>query len=129
MALTNISNEHIDKLLVDLNKDELNKKKITSALLRNSNNYGKLKTLIRQMNFIKNEINNIIDDSLLTTELEKVSCKFIKRPGKNYYLYQNIEKENLFFSMLEPEMWEYEKTNYFIGEYLYDYDLTFQKVS
>lgn len=129
MSLSNISNEHIDNLLVDLNQNEIDKKKIMCSLQRNSNNYGKLKTLLRQLKFIKDEIKNIIDDSLITAELEKVSCKFIKRPGKNYYLYQNIEKEELFFSMLEPEMWEYDKKNYYVGKYLYDYDLTFQKIN
>jgi hypothetical protein len=114
--------------MLDLNSPNINQQKVLQSLQRNSNNYGKLKMLFRQMTFIKQEIESLVNESLETSELEKVSCKFAKVPGNHYYLYQKIESEEFFFSMLEPEVWKYEKTNIFIGKYLFDYDLTFQKV-
>ena len=128
MALSNISKEHVNKLLVDLNSNNLNNQKIIQSVQRNSNNYGKLKTLLRQMAFIKNEINEIVNESIESEELDKVDCKFNKIPGKHYYLYRKIENDKLFFSMLEPEIWEYSKNNEYVGKYLFDYDLTLNRV-
>ena len=128
MALSNISKEHVNKLLVDLNSNNLNNQKIIQSVQRNSNNYGKLKTLLRQMAFIKNEINEIVNESIESEELDNVDCKFNKIPGKHYHLYRKIENNKLFFSMLEPEIWDYCKNNEYVGKYLFDYDLTLNRV-
>ena len=127
MSISKISKEHVNNLMLDLHSPNIDKNKIMQSIQRNSNNYGKLKMLFRQMAFIKQEIDELVNDSLAMSELEKVSCKFIKVPGNHYYLYQKIESEELFFSMLEPEIWNYQKNNIFIGKYYFDYDLTFQK--
>lgn len=128
MALSNISSEHINTLMLELNLPALQNTQIRQSIQRNSNNYGKLKTLCRQLAFIKQEIEEIVKDSLVSVELDRVSCKFKKIPGNHYYLYQNKEKEELFFSMLEPEIWNYQKNNIFIGKYLYDYDYSLQRI-
>ena len=125
MALSNISKEHLNQLIVLPNLQELKKDKIIKAIQRNSNNYSKLKILFKQMDMLKKEIEDIIKESIDSEDLEKVSCKFKKIPGKNYYLYQKWNNE-YFFSMLSPNEWN--TTNIFIGEYFYDYDHTFQKI-
>ena len=91
MALTNISKEHLDKLLVSLNQNEIQDNLVRQAVQRNSNNYGKLKTLFRQLNFIQNEIKEIIEDSIESAELDKINCRFQKIPGNHYYLYRKLE--------------------------------------
>lgn len=126
MALSNISKEHLNNLLEITNLNDLNNEKIIQSIQRNSNNYGKLKTLFRQLQFIKNEINEVLQESIVSNELEKIKCNFKKRPGNNYYLYLN-KKNKRFFSMLSPKEWD--KYDDYLGEYLYDYDLTFNKIN
>ena len=128
MSLSTIDTEHLNDLILATSKLELDSHKVKQSIQRNSNNYGKLKMLARQLVFIKQEMQEIINDSLVSTELEKVSCKFKKIPGNTYYLYQKIEGD-MFFSMLEPEIWKYSDNNIFLGRYKYDYDLSFQKIS
>ena len=158
MALSNISKEHVNNLLELVNMNELDNNKIIQTIQRNSNNYGKLKTLFKQIQFIKNEINEIIQDSIVSNELDNVKCSFKKIPGKTYYLYnkeckretgtiknetvENVENvetvenvdlnrnsntKEMYFSILSPEEWN--KHDTFIGAYLYDYDLTFNKIN
>ena len=128
MALTNISKEHLDKLLVSLNQNEIQDNLVRQAVQRNSNNYGKLKTLFRQLNFIQNEIKEIIEDSIESAELDKINCRFQTIPGNHYYLYRKLEAGDLYFSMLAPEEWKYQNQSDFCGKYLYDYDLSLQKL-
>jgi len=125
MALSNISKEHVNNLLQAVNINDLDNDKVIQSIQRNSNNYGKLKMLFKQMQFIKNEINELVQDSIVSKELDNVKCSFKKIPGKTYYLY-NDDKGGMYFSMLSPDEWN--KHNMFISAYLYDYDLTFNKV-
>ena len=126
MALTNISKEHLNQLITIPNLENLEKNKIIQAVQRNSNNYSKLKVLFKQMENIKKEIEEVINDSIESNSLESVKCNFKKIPGQTYNLYQN-EQEQLFFSLLNPNEWK--TKNIFMGKYYYDYDLTFSKLS
>ena len=96
MTLSNISTEHLNNLLKISNLSDLENDKIIQSIQRNSNNYGKLKTLFRQLQFIKNEINEVLNESIISSELEKIKCNFKKRPGNHYFLYKN-KKINYFF--------------------------------
>lgn len=125
MALTNIDKKHLEQLIELPNLQLLEQDKIIKAVQRNSNNYSKLKILFKQMQNIKNEIEEVIKESIETENLEKIKCNFKKIPGKNYFLYQKPNNE-LFFSMLSPKEWN--SKNLFICEYFYDYDHTLQKV-
>ena len=125
MALSRIDKDHLDSIIEVPNLQDLEKNKILEAVQRNSNNYAKLKILFRQMESIKNEINAVVSESIETEFLQNIECKFKKIPGKNYFLYKNLKNE-LFFSIISPLEWKTE--NNYVGEYFYDYDLTFQKV-
>ena len=123
MALTNIDKEHLSKLITIPNLENLEKDKIVKSVQRNSNNYAKLKVLFKQLENIKREIEEVINESVESQNLDMVKCNFKKIPGKTYYLYQ--KKDEMFFSMLSPNEWN--TKNLFLGEYYYDFDLTFQK--
>lgn len=125
MALSRIDKDHLNSIIEVPNLQDLEKNKILEAVQRNSNNYAKLKILFRQMESIKNEINAVVSESIETEFLQNIECKFKKIPGKNYFLYKNPKNE-LFFSIISPLEWKTE--NNYVGEYFYDYDLTFQKV-
>ena len=124
MAITNISKEHLNQLITIPNLENLEKNKIVQAVQRNSNNYAKLKILFRQFENIKKEIEEVINDSVESQNLESIPCNFKKVPGKTYHLYQKPNQE-CFFSMLNPNEWK--TKNIFLGSYYYDYDLTFSK--
>lgn len=125
MALTNIDKKHLEQLIELPNLQILEQDKIIKAVQRNSNNYSKLKILFKQMQNIKNEIEEVIKESIETENLEKIKCNFKKITGKNYFLYQKPNND-LFFSMLSPKEWN--SKNLFIAEYFYDYDHTLQKI-
>ena len=128
MALTNIDKEHLDKLITIPNLQELDNHKIATAVQKNSNTYSKLKILFRQLENIKNEINDIVNESIEADSLQSVKCNFKKKPGSTYYLYSSSTTGEPFFSILSPKEWSNTK-NIFINAYFYDYDFTFQKVS
>ena len=123
MTLSNISNEHLDKLIQIPNIEELHQNKMIRAIQRNSNNYGKLKVLLKQMKNIQDEIETLCLESIEVDYLEEVDCNFKKIPGKSYYLYMKPDGQK-FFSMIAPNEWD--TKNRFLNEYFYDYDLTFQ---
>tara|TARA_B100001057_G_C22562992_1_gene838062 strand:- start:347 stop:733 length:387 start_codon:yes stop_codon:yes gene_type:complete len=127
MAITNISKEHLEELILSLNKTELEDSKVIQKIQRNSNNYSKIKTLYKQYLFIKNELEEIVRDTIETNNLEKVKCNFKKICGNNYYLYNHKIKNELFFSIIAYNEWNNDNIEY-LGKYLYDYDHTLNKV-
>ena len=90
MSITRIDKEHLNSIIEVPNLKDLEKSKILEAVQRNSNNYSKLKILFKQMENIKNEVNEIVKESIETERLEQVKCNFKKIPGKNYFLYKNL---------------------------------------
>ena len=127
MAISNIDKEHLNKLITIPNLNELDAHKVVTAIQKNSNNYSKLKLLFKQMENLKNDINEIINESLEADALNDIKCNFKKKPGNTYYLYKK-PCDSLFFSILSPQEWTNTK-NIFVNAYFYDYDLTFQKFS
>ena len=126
MSITNIDKNHLKQIIEIPNLEELNKDKIIKSVQKNSNNYAKIKVLFKQMQNIKKEIEEIIEESLETDELNNVKCNFKKIPGSYYYLYQKPDT-TLFFSILSPEEWN--THNVFINKYFYDYDLSLIKIN
>lgn len=125
MALSNIDKNHLNKIISIPNLKDLHNDKLIKTIQRNSNNYSKLKVLFKQLNNIKNEIEEIVQETIETENLEQIKCNFKKIPGNDYYLYQK-PNQDLFFSIISPEEWC--TKNIFMGKYFYDYDLTLQKV-
>ena len=126
MSITNIDKNHLKQIIEIPNLNELNRDKIIKSVQKNSNNYAKIKVLFKQMENIKKEIEEIIQETLETDDLNNIKCNFKKIPGSYYYLYQKPDS-TLFFSILSPNEWD--TKNIFISKYLYDYDLSLIKVS
>ena len=124
MSITNIDRNHLNQIIEIPNLNELNKDKIVKSVQKNSNNYAKIKVLFKQMENIKKEIEQIINESLETDDLNNIKCNFKKVPGSYYYLYQKPDGQ-LFFSILSPNEWN--TNNIFINKYFYDYDLSLIK--
>jgi hypothetical protein len=126
MSLSNISKEHLNQLIHIPNIEELNQHKMIKAIQRNSNNYGKLKVLLKQMEFLQNEIETLCLESVENDYLEDIDCSFKKIPGNTYYLYLKPNGQK-FFSIIAPNEWN--TKNKFLDKFFYDYDLTFQPLN
>ncbi len=126
MSITNIDKNHLKQIIEIPNLNELNRDKIIKSVQKNSNNYAKIKVLFKQMENIKKEIEEIIEESIETDDLNKIKCNFKKIPGSYYYLYQKPDS-TLFFSILSPKEWN--TKNIFINKYFYDYDLSLIKIN
>lgn len=117
MALTNIDKDHLNKLFLSLYSDQNNLDIIKS----NHVNYARLKQIAKQINFLKNEALEIIDETKIQNELQNLKPKFKLVSGTNYYLYQKESEKYL--SMISPKEWNNKDT--FLGCYYYDYDKQF----
>ena len=98
MSLSKIDKKHLNQLISIPNLNELENDKIVKAVQRNSNNYSKLKILFKQLENIKKEIEEVINDSVESQNLESIPCNFKKVPGKTYHLYQKPNQECFFFN-------------------------------
>ena len=117
MALTNIDKDHLDKLFLSLYVDQNNLETIKS----NHVNYARLKQIAKQINYLKNEALEIIDENKIQHELQNLKTKFKLVSGTSYYLYQ--KKTEKYLSMISPTQWN--NKDLFLGAYYYDYDKQF----
>lgn len=121
MSISKIDKKHLNELILSLNNDNQNKLEIIKS---NHSNYGKLKMISEQINRLKMDALNIINDSIKQNELQNLKTNFKLVSGKNYYLYENNEKK--YFSMIGPNEWK--NNDRFISKFFYDYDKQFIKI-
>ena len=117
MSLSNIDKDHMHDLFLSLKIDD-NKLDI---LKYNSAQYAKLKSVIQQMEMLKIQAKNIIEEAKSQNELHNVKVNFKLVSGKTYYLYES--KQGKYFSLIAPMEWDH--SGKFIGKYFYDYDKQF----
>lgn len=118
MALSNISKEHLQNLFISLNQTD----NTIDIIKSNHSQYARLKQIAKQIQYLKNEALNIINESSIQNELHKIKKNFRLVSGNHYYLYQkdNLEK---YFSLISPKEWD--NKDIYIGKYFYDFDKQF----
>ncbi|KAK9888853.1 hypothetical protein WA026_001074 [Henosepilachna vigintioctopunctata] len=83
-------------------------------------------TTILENNYIlsdlKKTINPVLSEVQLNIELNNASCKFVKRPGHIYHLYELFPGHN-YLSILSPEEWKKTPHRY-IGSWKLQDDFT-----
>lgn len=124
MSLSKIDKNHLEGLLSIFTNNNHNSLEIVK---KNHVQYGQLKMIANQMNYLKQQALEIINEAISQDELHNVGCKFKKTSGNTYYLYYKEETETRYFSMLSPEDWKGKNKDIFIGAYYYDYDKVFIK--
>lgn len=123
MALSNIDSEHGNKLLAQINTNfDIN---LLEAVKNNHVQYAKLKQLARQIELLKKEAFQVMNEANEQQELHSVKCSVKKVSGKHYYLYEKGNGDR-YFSIISPSEWNHNHT--FLGKYYYDYDKSFEKV-
>ena len=123
MSLPNLDNDNITRLFEMININDRSHDNLMS-IRSNYSSYSKLELIGKQIEFLKKEAINIIENHNLNIDLDNISCKFKKVPGTYYYLYENNNEKIL--SLISPEEGSiYEK---FILKIYYDYDNLFYVV-
>ena len=118
MALSNISKEHLENLFISLHQND----NTIDIIKSNYSQYARLKEIAKQIQYLKNEAQDIINEASIQDELHKVKKNFRIVSGNSYYLYQkdNLEK---YFSIISPNEWD--NKDIFLGKYFYDFDKQF----
>ena len=123
MALSNISDQHLESLLQELSLSEVQNQNMIQKLKEDNSSYAQLKLIEKQMNMLKIEAKTIIETSLFNKNLHNIPFNGKKYPGNYYYLYLGQE---YYFSIISPEEWQFRGK--FVGKYYYDYDYSFNLV-
>lgn len=127
MALTNVDKNtltHLFKMVNVENSESINYNNLLN-IRSNYASYSKLELIAKQIEFLKNEALNIINNHELNNDLSCLKCNFRKVPGTYYYVYLNANDEKI-LSLIGPHEWcNYHK---FITKVYYDYDYQFYKV-
>lgn len=98
-----------------------------------SSTFAQLNLINKQIESLKMEAINIINNHVQTEEINNIICNFKKVPGTLYYLYSHNEN-NKIISLVSPEFdtdGNIINTIYpnFLGKYFYDYDMKFKLVN
>ena len=118
MSLSTIDKNHMNDLLLSLNNSNNNFLELVKS---NHVNYGKLQYISEQINRLKIDAVNIINNTIDQNEFHKIKINFKLTNGNYYYLY--LKNDNKYFSLISPEEWNCKDT--FLGKYYYDYDKQF----
>tara|TARA_Y100000389_G_C17394334_1_gene481682 strand:+ start:492 stop:911 length:420 start_codon:yes stop_codon:yes gene_type:complete len=136
MALSNLSKDHTNNLLLALNENKILANQIITEKKGQHATIAKLEILYRQMEFLKTEINRVMEEGAITSLLNKANIKCMKCPGTTYHLFQKINKHNeilndkdtYYLSKLHPrELGDLTKDNY-LGSFLLKDDFTWLQI-
>lgn len=123
MSITNISSSHLKDLMISLNQNE-NKLELLKS---NHSQYAQLKLISQQMEMLKTQAKQILNEINIQNDLHSIHKKFQLISGNTYYLYS--KNEHKFLSLISPEEWGNALTSKFEGKYFYDYDKQFNCIS
>ena len=127
MALSNLDKNNLTRLfeMININNNDLLSQENINSIRSNYSTYSKLELIAKQIQFLKLEAENILQNHDLNSDLSCLKCNFRKVPGNYYYIYLNANNEKL-LSLIGPDEW----SNYhkFITKVYYDYDYQFYKV-
>ena len=127
MALTNVSKNVCSDLLKQLNEHKIVDNNQIVKLKSQSTNMAKLSVLYKQLMFVKKEIDEVLEDVQINSIINNVDMKCKKYANQKYYLYQS-DFNNLYFSRLGPQDYNYQIKDMYLGCYLLDLDYTWKKI-
>lgn len=121
MSLSNISKNHLGELLKLSNNVNHN---VLENIKKDHVAYAKLQLIYNQIEFLKKQALDIINDNEDQNYLQNVKCSCKKVSGNYYYLYEKNNEH--FLSLIGPKEWQHNYT--FKGKYYYDFDKQFIKI-
>ena len=81
MSLSNLSNDLVTSLFQPLIISELSNQSIIDKVKSDAANYSKLKLLAQQAQFLKSQIDSVIQEGILNNNLHEIPCRFKKISG------------------------------------------------
>ena len=150
MSLSNIDKTHLEELCLSLNQYTNSSHNQLEILKSNHVQYARLKQIARDMQRLRNEAMEAINDANFQAELHAMKHTVKITSGNTYYVYekhnsetnqnnqnnqnnqtnqnnQNNQNNQKYLSLISPKEWS-SNTDTFIGKYFYDYDKQFVKV-
>ena len=134
MALSNLDKSHMEELLLSLNTMTNRDHNVLELVKSNHSEYAQLKLIAKQINMLRGEALQIINNSKEQDKLHKIKTLFKLVSGNTYYLYkknnilENPDSEIEYFSMISPKEWgDEDNRDTFLGAYYYDFDKKFVK--
>ena len=133
MALSNMNKEVTTRLFKMIISNENFSNEQICKIKNDSSTFAQLNLINKQIESLKMEAINIINNHVQTEEINNIICNFKKVPGTLYYLYSD-NKNNKIISLVSPEFdtdGNIINTIYpnFLGKYFYDYDMKFKLVN
>jgi len=138
MALSNLDKSHMEELLLSLNTMTNENHNVLELVKSNHSEYAQLKLIAKQINMLRGEALQIINNSKEQEKLHKIKTLFKLVSGNTYYLYKKNKDthdtndtndyEHEYFSMISPKEWGVgDCQDTFLGAYYYDFDKKFVK--
>ena len=133
MSLSNLNKDTTTRLFKMIVSNDNFSNEQLCKIKNDSSTYAQLNLINKQIENLKLEAINIIQNHVKTEEINNIICNFKKVPGTLYYLYSNNDN-NKIISLVPPEY----DTNgnilnsiypHFLGKYFFDYDLKFKLVN
>lgn len=88
--------------------------------------FNKLEVIVEQIKFLQKQANDILENASKDSELHKVPCNFVKKPGQIYHLYKRPNGQKL-WSMISPEEYGLSCPNEHLGSYRMETDSSFTR--
>ena len=125
MALSNLNKDNLDRLFSMLNINYNENNNLTNSIKNEYVNYAKLQMIAKQMEFLKLEAQEILNNYDFNNQIKEIECKFKKVPGTYYYCYNHNNKKII--SLISNE--ESNIFDEYICKLYYDYDYNFYIVN
>ena len=136
MSLSNLDNDTTTRLFKMIVSNDNFSNEQLCKIKNDSSTYAQLNLINKQIESLKLEAINIIQNHVKTEEINNIICNFKKVPGTLYYLYSDNDnnKNTKIISLVSPEYdtnGNIVSTIYptFLGKYFFDYDLKFKLVN
>ena len=133
MALSNLDKDNLTRLFSMISTNNNLQENNLSSIRENYATYAKLEVILNQIENLKLQAKQIIDNHNNNIEINNIHCNFKKVPGTIYYLYE-INGEKKLSLVSNNEFTAYIDSisnltnNKFLGKYLYNYDHQFYLV-
>jgi len=88
---------------------------------------GKLGVIADQIARLQEQARALLERARRDAELHRAECRFEKKPGATYHLYER-EDGTRWFSRLAPDEWVTPQAQAFLGSYRLELDMSFTRV-
>ena len=132
MSLSNLDKNTTNRLFEMLSINDIVKSDELTKIKNDNVTYSQLLLINKQIENLKIEAMDILNNHIKTQEINNIICNFNKVPGTLYYLYSDNNNKKI-ISLVSPDFDQHGNItniiyNRYLGKYFYDFDLKFKKM-